>query len=69
MALDKKYSINFTEEQKKSCLSLYYNGVNRYRFANKLQIYKLKAKDSEVNADPKYLGNDSKDIWVDNMKK
>ena len=43
--------------------------MNRYRFANKLQIYKLKAKDSEVNADPKYLGNDSKDIWVDNMKK
>ena len=28
------YSINFTENNKKSCLSLHYNGGNSYLFVN-----------------------------------
>ena len=31
---EEKYSINFTEHSKKSCLSLHYNGTNHYLFVN-----------------------------------
>ena len=44
----KKYLISFTEQEKKICLSLSYNGVNSYLFVNDVEIYKLKAKDSEM---------------------
>ena len=38
-------------------------------FANGTEIYKFKAKDSEIAASPLCLGNISKDWSVDNMKK
>ena len=41
---EKEDSINFTEQRKKFCLSLYYNGVNSYIFFNGFEIYKFKAK-------------------------
>ena len=63
------YSINFTVTKKKFCLSLHYNGANSYLFANGTEIYKFKAKDSEIVASPLCLGNISKDWSVDNMKK
>ena len=62
------YSINFTEKNKKFCLSLHYNGANSYLFVNGTEIYKFKAKDSEIVATPLCLGNISKDGSVDNMK-
>ena len=65
----KLYSINFTENNKKFCLSLHYNGANSYLFANGTEIHKFKAKDSEIVAIPLCLGNISKDFYVDNMKK
>ena len=34
-----------------------------------IEIYKFKAKDSEIVASPLYLGNISKDWSIDNMKK
>ena len=37
----KEYSINFTEQHKKLCLNLHYNGVNSYIFVNGIEIYKL----------------------------
>ena len=40
------YYINFTEKNKKFCLSLHYNGANSYLFVNGTEIYKFKAKDS-----------------------
>ena len=49
LTAEKEYSINFTEQQKKFCLSLHYNGVNSYIFVNGVEIYKFKAKDSEIN--------------------
>ena len=58
------YSINFTEEIKRFCLSLHYNGANNYLFVNGKGIKKFKAKDS-----PSCLGNISKDWSADNMKK
>ena len=38
-------------------------------FVNGTEIYKFKAKDSEIVASPLCLGNISKDWSVDNMKK
>ena len=63
------YSINFTENDKKLCLSLHCNGANSYLFVNGTKIYKFKAKDSQIVAIPLCLGNISKDQSVDNMKK
>ena len=63
------YSTNFTGHNKKFYLSLHYNGANSYLFVNGTEIYKFKAKDSEIVATPLCLGNVSKDWSVDNMKK
>ena len=61
------YSINFTENDNKLCLSLQYDGANSYLFFNGTEITKFKAKDSEIVAAPSCLGKVSKDISVDNM--
>ena len=63
------YSINFTMTKKKFCLSLHYNGANSYLFVNGTEIYKFKAKDSEIVPSPLCLGNVSKDWSIDNMNK
>ena len=63
------YSINFTITKKKFCLSLHYNGANSYLFVNGTEIYKFKAKESEISLGSICLGNISKDWSVDNMKK
>ena len=55
--------------QKKDCLSLHYNRTNSYLFVNGKEIYKFKAKYSEIVSSPLCLGNISKDWSVDNMKK
>ena len=60
LSAEKMYSINFTESNKNFCLSLHYNGS---------EIYKFKAKDCEIVANPLCLGKISKDWTVDNMKK
>ena len=63
------YSINFSVTKNKFCLSLHYNGANSYLFVYGTEIYKFKAKDSEIVATPLCLGNISKGWSVDNMKK
>ena len=50
------YSINFTKNNKKFCLSLHYKGANCCLFVNGTEVHKFKAKDSEI-------------VSVDNMKK
>ena len=69
LSAEKMYSINFTVTTKKFCLSLHYNGANSYLFVNGTEIYKFKAKDSEIVVGPICPGNISKDLLVDNMKK
>ena len=64
-----KYSINCTKTKTKFCLSLHYNGDNSYLFVNGTEIFKFKAKDSEIVPYPLCLGNISKDFPEDNMKK
>ena len=53
---EKLYSFNFTENNKKFCLSLHYNGANRYLFVNGTGIIKFKAKNSEIVAFILWLG-------------
>ena len=69
LSAEKMYSINFTKANAKFCLSFHYDGANSYLFVNGTEIYKFKAKDSEIVATPLCLGNISKDWSVDNMKK
>ena len=38
LTAEKMYSINFTEKNKKLCLSLHYNGTNSYLFVNGKEI-------------------------------
>ena len=61
LSTEKMYSINFTENNKKFCLSLHYNGVNSYLLVYSKEIHKFKAKDSEIVVTPLCLGNISKD--------
>ena len=48
LSAEKMYLINFTENNKKFCLSLHYNGAISYLFVNGTEIIKFKAKDSEI---------------------
>ena len=63
------YSINFTVTKKNFCLSLHCNGANSYLFVNGAEIYRFKAKDSQIVASPLCLGNISNNWSTDNMKK
>ena len=61
------YSINFTVTKNKFWLSLHYNGANGYLLVHGTEIYKFKAKDSELEATPLCLGTfqkiDQQIIW------
>ena len=51
------------------CLSLHYNDTNSYLVFHGIEIYKFKAKDSEIITTSSCLVNISKDSPIDNMKK
>ena len=48
LTAEKMYSINFNVTNKKFCWTLHYNGANSYLFINGTEIYKCKAKNSEI---------------------
>ena len=48
---------------------MHYNGANSYLFVNGAEIYKFKAKDTEIVASPLCLGNIYKNWSTNNMKK
>ena len=60
LTAEAEYSINFTKQENKFCLSLHYNESNSYLFVNAAKIYQFKAKDSEITTHPRCLGNISK---------
>ena len=62
------YAINFTVTKKKFCLSLNHNRTNSCLFVNGTEIYKFKAKDSEIVASSLCLGNILQDWSTDDMK-
>ena len=64
-----EYSIDFARSQRKFCLSFHYNGSNSFLFVNGTKIHQFKARDSEIKRYPFFLGNISKEISVDNIKK
>ena len=68
LSIENMYSINFTKENTRFCLSLHPNEANSYLFVNGTEIIKFKVKDSEIAAYPLCLENISKDWSVDNMK-
>ena len=68
LTAEKIYSVNFTDQRKKCCLSLHDNETNSFLFVNSTDIIKFKAKDSNIIATPLCLGNISRDWSVDNMK-
>ena len=55
--------------EKKFCLSLHYNGQNSYLLVNGTEIIKFKATDSEIVANPLFLGSISEDFSSANLKK
>ena len=61
LTAEKMQLINFTVTKKKICLSLHHNRAHSYLFVNGTEIYKFKAKDSEIAATPPRLGNIFKD--------
>ena len=48
---------------------MHWNGANNYLFVNGREMYKFKAKNSEIVATQLCQGNISKDWTVENMKK
>ena len=64
-----KYSINFTQWNRKFWISLHCNGSNSFLFVNATKIYQFKAKDSETKKYLLRLGNISKNFAAINMKK
>ena len=46
---EKKFIINFTKANTKSCLSLHYDAANSYLFVNETEIFKFKAGNRIVN--------------------
>ena len=52
LTAEKIYSVNFTDNGDKYCLSLHYYGANSCLFVNGKQYMKFKAKDSEIVATP-----------------
>ena len=69
LTAEKRHSINYTGSRNKFCLSLHYNGDNRYLFVNDTEIIKFKGKDSGIVANPLCLGNISEYFTVANMIK
>ena len=57
LIVEKEYLINSTDQRKKFCFSLLYNGVTANIIVNGVEIYKFKAKYSEINASALSLGN------------
>ena len=41
LTAEKMYSVRFTDLRKKWCLSLHYNGVSSYLFADGIEIIKI----------------------------
>ena len=69
LTAEARYPINFTQSNRKFCLSLHYNARNSFLFGNATKIYQLKANDSEIKKYPLCLRNISKDFTSINMKK
>ena len=69
LTAEAKYPINFTNPGKSFLLSLHYNRSKSFLFCNATKVYQFKAKNSEIKDYALCLGNVSKDLIINNMKK
>ena len=69
LTAEKKYLIDFTENSKKFCLSLHYDGGNSYLLVSCTESIKFNVKGSEIVTTALCLGNVLKDFSVNNMTK
>ena len=69
LTAEKECSINSTEQKNTFCLSWHYNWVNSCIFVNAFEMYEFSFLNRKKNAAPSCLGNNSKDVSVDIMKK
>ena len=65
LTAEAKYPINFMQSWKKIVLSL----SNSFLFANATKLYQFKAQDSDVKDYALSLGNISKDLSINDIKK
>ena len=63
--IEAKHSVGNTKSRKKICLSLYYNAVNSFWYANGAKFYQFAAKDSEIKPYPLCLRNISKNFMLE----
>ena len=57
LTAEAKYVINFTQSNRRFVLSLHYNRSDSFLFVDTINIYQLKAKDSEIIKYLLCLGN------------
>ena len=69
LTAEAKYPINFTQSGKIFVLTLQYNGSSSFVFVNATKIYQFKAKNLEKKDYKLCLGNISKDVAINNLKK
>ena len=68
MTAEAKYSVKITKLRKIS-LSVRYNAMYSFLYANSVKIHQFKANNSEIKPYTLCLENISKECTVDNMKK
>ena len=64
-----EYPINFTQSGKRFVLSLHYNGGNSFLFGKATKVYQFKPKNSGIKDYTLCLGNVSKVLTTNSMKK
>ena len=69
ITVETKYSIYIIKSRNKVCLSLHYNGSNRFLYDNGVKIYQFKTKYSEIKPYSLCFGNTLKYFAVGYMKK
>ena len=67
LIVEAKYTINFTQPNKRFLLSVHYS--HSFLFVNATKTCQFKAKDSEVKNYTLCLGNTSEGFSINNMKK
>ena len=69
LTAEAEYSNNFSRSKRNFCLSLHYNGSDSFLSLNATKMYQYNAKNFEIKPYPLYLGNISKYLTADNLKK
>ena len=67
LTAEAQYWTNFSRSNRKSSLSLHYNGSNSFVFNHATKIYQFKVRDCEIKKYPLCLGNITEGFSADNM--